>query len=72
MITTSEVSLKAEMRIDTEGGMTIFKAWGRMMRRIVWLVARRGVAGAEGWRALRVALSAHAGSAVRTSAAGVG
>jgi hypothetical protein len=35
MITTSEVSLKAEMRMLTVGGMTIFKAWGKMTSRMV-------------------------------------
>ena len=36
MITTSEVSLKAEISWLTEGVMTIFRACGKMMSRMVW------------------------------------
>ena len=34
MITTRDVSLKAEMRIPSVGGITIFNACGRIMSRI--------------------------------------
>ena len=36
MITTREVSLKAEISILTVGGITIFNAWGRITSRMVW------------------------------------
>ena len=36
MITTREVSLKAEIKMLTDGGITIFKAWGKIINRMVW------------------------------------
>ena len=35
MITTRDVSLKAEIKTLTEGGITIFNAWGRIISLMV-------------------------------------
>ena len=36
MMTTNDVSLNAEIRILTEGGITSLSAWGKMIKRMVW------------------------------------
>jgi hypothetical protein len=36
MITTRDVSLKVEIKTLTDGGITIFNAWGKMISRIVF------------------------------------